>query len=318
MRFSIVITTHDRLALLKRAIQSALAQTVPCEVVVSDDCSSRETQLYVEGLIQQGNIAPHQLVYHRNGTKLGHSGTMNAGVQVASGDWIKPHDDDDYLASHCIERMMQAIETSPNAVICSCQAMQVDADGNGLSKTRTVGSGKAIRIPQQDIHYGMLLEQVPFGTPIQVAFRRDAFLKTNGWDTTLTSGCDIDFWVRVSEFGDAIFINECLTYRTVWSGGSDQKIPLKKRMITNIQIKEKIYERVSEQHRSSLPTLEGVRNYLYLHWGFVALRQKDFRTAMQLLFPAFFLHTTWKLLFNARLTNQFSALKINAEPLPIA
>ncbi|MGL4501076.1 MAG: glycosyltransferase family 2 protein, partial [Planktothrix sp.] len=35
MKFSIVITTYNRIALLKRAIDSALKQTIPCEVVIA-------------------------------------------------------------------------------------------------------------------------------------------------------------------------------------------------------------------------------------------------------------------------------------------
>ncbi|HBK23544.1 MAG TPA: glycosyl transferase, partial [Planktothrix sp. UBA10369] len=47
MKFSIVITTYNRIALLKRAIDSALKQTIPCEVVVADDASSDQTEDYV-------------------------------------------------------------------------------------------------------------------------------------------------------------------------------------------------------------------------------------------------------------------------------
>ena len=43
MKFSVVITTYNRLDLLKRAINSALNQTLKCEVVVADDCSSDGT-----------------------------------------------------------------------------------------------------------------------------------------------------------------------------------------------------------------------------------------------------------------------------------
>ena len=48
MKFSIVITTYNRLNLLQRAIESALAQTIPCEVIVVDDYSSDDTESYVK------------------------------------------------------------------------------------------------------------------------------------------------------------------------------------------------------------------------------------------------------------------------------
>lgn len=293
MKFSIVITTYNRLALLRRAINSALAQTVPCEIVVVDNNSTDGTEDYVRGL---GN----RVVYHRNPSNLGHSGAMNAGVQIAKGTWIKPVDDDDYLAPNCIEEMSRAIAMRLEAVICSCQAAQVDSNGVELSKTPKVGPGKAFYIPQEDIHYGMLLEQVPFGTPIQVAFRRDAFLDSGGWDTRLTSCDDIDSWIRIAQFGDAIFINECLAYRTVWPGGYDQKIALQKRLDTNILMKEKIHALVSNKYRAIIPDIQSIRDYLRLHWGVVALKQKHISAAIRFSSPALFSTGAWQLFIKAR------------------
>ncbi|HEY9860685.1 MAG TPA: glycosyltransferase family 2 protein [Candidatus Obscuribacterales bacterium] len=297
MRFSIVITTYNRLSLLKRAIASALGQTVPCEVVVVDNCSSDGTEEYVRSL-------GDQVVYHRNPGNLGHSGAVNTGVQVTQGDWIKPVDDDDYLAPNCIEAMTQAIALRPQAAICSCQAAQVDDQGTELSRTRKVGPGQAFYIPQEDVHYGMLLEQVPFGTPIQVAFRRDAFLESGGWDTSLTSCDDIDSWIRIAKYGDALFINECLTYRTVWPGGYDQKIALETRMNTNILMKEKIHALVAEKYCSAIPAIQDIRNYLRLHWGLVALKQKKITNALQMMLPATTSPAAWKLLLGARKGHQ--------------
>ena len=230
LSFSIVITTYNRVELLKRAIATALNQTVPCQVIVVDNASTDGTQDYVKSL-------GDQVLYHRNPNNANHSGAVNAGVERATGTWIKLVDDDDYLAPTCIETMMAAIQQRNTAVICSCQAAQVDGNGQELSRTPTTGPGQVFYIPQADIHYGMFLEVVPFGTPIQVAVRRDAFLKSGGWDLTMTGFDDIDSWIRVADYGDAIFINECLTYRTIWPGGFDQKITLQKRLDTNILIK---------------------------------------------------------------------------------
>ncbi|MGP1375079.1 MAG: glycosyltransferase family 2 protein [Almyronema sp.] len=293
MKFSLVITTYNRLDLLKRAIASALAQTVPCEVIVVDNASTDGTQAYVTGL-------GDRLRYQRNAANLQHAGAVNAGVDIATGDWIKFVDDDDYLAPDCIEKMQAAIALRPQAVICSCQAAQVNAEGQELSRTAPTGPGSVFYIPQADIHYGMLLEVVPFGTPIQVAVQRAAFLKSGGWDLAMTSCDDIDSWIRVAQFGDALFINECLAYRTVWPGGYDQKIALQKRLDTNLLIKERIYQNISTKHQAKLPAIADIRRYLHLHWGLVALKQKQIAAAIALAYPAFFSATAWRLLKQAR------------------
>jgi glycosyltransferase involved in cell wall biosynthesis len=300
MKFSVVITTYNRLHLLRRAIDSALNQTIPCEVVVADDCSSDETETYVKSL---GN----SVVYHRNEVNKGHAATVNAGVEKASGDWIKFLDDDDYLASNCLEEMAKAIALHPSAVICSCIAAQVDSNQVELSRTSQFGPGLAFYIPQADIHYGMLLELVPFGTPVQVACCRDSFLQTGGWDSKLDANCDdIDSWIRIAQFGDAIFLNQSLAYRTIWPGAYNQKFSLSQRLDTNILMKEKIYALIDQKHRSHVPKLKNTKNYLKLHWSLVALKQGQMEEFLNMVYPAIFSAVAWWLLATTVLSRRLN------------
>ncbi|MEM6451543.1 MAG: glycosyltransferase family 2 protein [Cyanobacteria bacterium P01_D01_bin.105] len=291
--FSVVITTYNRLELLKRAIRTALEQTLPCEVVVVDDASTDGTEAYVKSL---GDA----VVYVRNASNINHAGSVNAGVEAATGDWIKLVDDDDYLEPNCLEVMAKAIALCPQAAICSCQAAQVDAHGTELSRTPKTGPGNAFYIPQSDVHYGMLLEAVPFGTPVQVAVRRDAFLTSGGWDTSMTTSCDdIDSWIRVAEHGDALFINQCLAYRTVWPGSYEQKTSFQQRLANNMLMKERIYARVDTAHQSKLPKLSTINKYLHLHWAIVALKQKRPAVSLSLGLPSAFSLNAWQLLQQA-------------------
>lgn len=298
MKFSIVITTYNRLNLLQRAIDSALAQTMPCEVVVVDDCSSDGTQDYVQKRCKTlAELGDNRLIYYRNHVNLGHSKSVNQGVELATGEWIKPLDDDDYLAPNCIEVMAYAIALHPQAVICSSQAAQVDANQVEISRTRPVGSGKSFYILQADIHYGMLLEMMPFGTPVQVSFERTAFLKSGGWDSSLDANFDdIDSWIKIAQFGDAIFLNQCLGYRTIWSGAYNQKFSLQKRLDTNILIKERIYALINNKYQNDIPKLPDIRDYVKLHWSFVALKQGKLLSAVKILLSASFSPAAWKLL----------------------
>jgi glycosyltransferase involved in cell wall biosynthesis len=226
MKLSIVITTHNRLPLLRRAIESALLQTVPCEVVVADDCSTDGTEEYCRSL------GP-RIAYHRNQSHPGRSKAVNKGVKVASGDWVKLLDDDDYLTPKCIEEMTIAIEKHHQAVICSCQAINVGINEKEIGRTEKRGPGKAFYVPQEDIHYGMLMESVPFGTASQIAFHKETFLKAGGWDISLKNAvpCDeVDSCIKIAQFGDAIFINQYLVYHTLWSGSYNEKFSLGERV----------------------------------------------------------------------------------------
>ena len=113
LSFSIVITTYNRLELLKRAIATALDQTIPCQVIVVDNASTDGTQSYVEGLIKELKELGDRLIYHRNPTNTNHSGAVNAGVDLATGSWIKLVADDDYLAPTCIAPMTRALSSIP-------------------------------------------------------------------------------------------------------------------------------------------------------------------------------------------------------------
>ena len=86
MKFTIVITTYNRLDFLKRAINSALEQTIKCERIVVDDCSADGTAEYVKSL-------GDRLIYHRTISNEGHAGAINLGVKNAQGDLVKPMDE---------------------------------------------------------------------------------------------------------------------------------------------------------------------------------------------------------------------------------
>ena len=292
MKFSIVITTHNRLSLLRRAIDSAIAQTEFCEIIVVDDGSS-------DGTIDYLNNLGSRIILHRNSVTLGHSASMNLGVKLATGDWIKPLDDDDYLASCCIKSMSDAIALHPKAVILSSLAIQVNQQGERIGQTIQVGSGTAFFIPQSDIHYGMFLEQIPFGTTSQVAFSRQDFLEVGGWDPNLSLICDdIDFWIRIAQQGDAIFVNQCLTYRTMWPGGLNHAVSIEKRLAANVLMKERIYPYIHNKYAAVSPSLQEICQYLNLHWSLVAIKQKSWCSFLKIGFPAFFSLFAWKHLFS--------------------
>ena len=290
MRFTILITTYNRLEFLKRAIDSALSQTVPCEIIVVDDFSTDGTEEYCKKL---GN----RIVYCRNKKNSGHSASVNRGVELASGEWIKLVDDDDYLAEDCIKELEKALEKHPSAVICSMQSFQVNKKGEKIKITAKTGPGKVFYIPQEDIHYGMLLEFVPFGTATQVAFKKNAFIKSGGWDSKLDTNFDeIYSWVKIAKFGDAIFINQPLVYRTVWEGGYNNDFSFKKKMETNFLIKKMIYENTNKKNKKCIPKLKDVRNYLRLYWGLVAIKNKAVLEGLRLSFPALYSSQAWKIL----------------------
>ena len=291
MKFSILISTYNRLPLLRRAVESSLNQTYPCEIVVVDDASSDKTQEYLQSL---GDA----IVYHRNPINMGHSTTVNTGVAIAKGNWIKLIDDDDYLAPQCLETMAEAIATHPQAVICSCQAIQVDLKGKIIGKNKRKTSQTFV-VRQEDIHYRMLLDILPFGTPVQVMFQKDAFLKSGGWESDFDGNCDdIISWVKIAQYGDAILIDRYLCYRTLWSEGCHKKLSLQECWQMNVAIKKRIYPFVSAKYQNFLPSLSIIKDYLTIHWCLVGLKDAKFLEAFKLAGELNFFLQAWFLLLS--------------------
>jgi glycosyltransferase involved in cell wall biosynthesis len=98
-RVSIVIPTFNRATMVKETIDSALAQTLPCEVVVVDHGSRDETPRVVA---EYGD----RIVYIRRDVDDGPCIAWFDGVLRSSGEYIHINYDDDWIAPSFVERAM--------------------------------------------------------------------------------------------------------------------------------------------------------------------------------------------------------------------
>lgn len=90
---TVVITTKDRSEDLRRAIASALAQTVPVEVLVMDDGSTDGTAAMVAEEFPEVRLV-------RNESSLGYIVQRNRAAELARGSVIFSLDDDAAFSSH--------------------------------------------------------------------------------------------------------------------------------------------------------------------------------------------------------------------------
>src|SRR5215475_5239963 len=106
-KVTIAIPTYNRLAYVRQAIASALAQTYPnIQVVVSDNCSSDGTADYVK------SIECPQLLFVRQATNLGMVGNWDACLKHAEGEFFLLLSDDDYLEERATEKLVAALVDS--------------------------------------------------------------------------------------------------------------------------------------------------------------------------------------------------------------
>lgn len=275
IRWSIVITTRNRAKMLQRAIRSCVEQTVPCQIVVIDEASSDGTPEIVKGV--------PNLKYIRHDKSWGHSAAANHGIRESDADWVKPLDDDDWLAPDCIEKMTAAITTARarglHPVIISGPAVNVNEEGREIGRLRPVAPVPVI-LKSRDALELMLIDQAPLGTPVQVAHERDAALKVGGWNEhrefTHQQGDEVELWIKLVAQGECLFIPSHIAYRTLWPGNDHNRVTPEERFRSNVYLKDQISAAMGRK------TPESIRSYLALHWALVATRNKSYGQAAKL------------------------------------
>lgn len=132
---SIVIPTYNRAALVTRAIDSALAQTVPCEVVVCDHGSTDETPDVVRA------YGP-TVRYVRREEDFGPHFCFLDGVMQSTGEFTTLLIDDDWLGPRFVEACNTVF--TPDMGMCFTKSQLVDGvsgqnlniiHGNGFQQT---------------------------------------------------------------------------------------------------------------------------------------------------------------------------------------
>lgn len=183
---SVVVPTHDRPVPLRRAVASALAQTVSdLEIIVVDDGSAEPARFDDERV----RVLRHE-------TALGAPAARNAGVAASRGDVVAFLDDDDEWLPAKLARQLAVLEARPELALVGCHHEQ---DGMAYRGPTTVTAGQ--------LRWSNFLGSTSF-----VAVRRDA---VDEWfDPDLPTCQDWDLWLRAVGNGEAAVVPEVLARYT--------------------------------------------------------------------------------------------------------
>jgi glycosyltransferase involved in cell wall biosynthesis len=217
-RVSIIIPTYNRARLLAEAIQSVWEQTVAdYEIIVADDGSTDETA----ECVQQWSAPVRYL-------RLPHSGlpgvARNAGIRVATGEYIAFLDSDDLWVPDALAKRLAMFHAQPEVHLVYADAI-VFAHGTGIALHRR----HAISQPAAGWIGPQLLLGDFMPTP-SVIVRRVA-LDTVGLfceEPSLRWGEDWDLWLRIVARYQATFVGEPLVRVRFHAG----KITLEEEEIT--------------------------------------------------------------------------------------
>lgn len=190
---AVVIPTHNRPELLRRAIQSVLDQTVlPDEIIVVDDLNDVATKETCFSL--NSNLVR----YVPNLEGRGASSSRNLGAISARSEFIAFLDDDDIWLPEKLAKQRKLIEDR-GLDLCFSQLL-VQYEDTDISYSTTT---KNILDPKTEI----LIENY-IGATISAVVRRDLFLSIGGFDESFRAREEYDLWIRLIHEGAKVAVVE--------------------------------------------------------------------------------------------------------------
>ena len=188
---SVIITTYHRpVSLLKKALESALAQTAPAqEILIVDD---NETGSALSAQIRELCGQYEGVEYIKQDGNTGPSAARNAGARRASGQFLAFLDDDDLWMPEKLEKQLLVFEHgSPALGLVYCHGIQRDQSGDehdyyNLYSRRTPA-------------YLDMLGFDEIGSTSGPLIRKSCFDDAGGFWEGLPSHEDYELWIRISK-----------------------------------------------------------------------------------------------------------------------
>lgn len=257
---SVLITTHNRSDLLKRAIESVLKQTYKTlEVIVIDDGSTDDTEEVVNGYLKQYE----NLKYLKHSEAKGANVARNNGINHAHGEYIAGLDDDDAFSDTYIETLLNAYDDNYSCVVAA---------------TKVVMPKKTVLLTKKEtIDLDDLLYSNDIGN--QVLVKKKNLIKAGLFDEALPACQDYDMWVRlISVCGPAKGVNT--TFELIYQDHDINRISTKshKKFKGYFMFYKKHKDKMNrKQRQSQLFTIYAhQKKFLSLHHFIIFFHTKNF------------------------------------------
>ena len=123
IRLSICIGTFNRARFIGGLLESILEQaTGECEIVVSDNASTDDTERVVAGFAQRYS----RLRYFKQTSNVGLDRNFDRAVSIASGEYCWLMADDDILKSNAIAHVLERAHKNPSLMIVNYECTNLD------------------------------------------------------------------------------------------------------------------------------------------------------------------------------------------------
>lgn len=183
---SAIITTHNRLDLLKLAVESVYEQTYEnIELIVVDDASTDGTKEYCEA-------QSFRYIYIPPEESKGGNHARNIGVMAAKGKYVAFLDDDDRWLPEKIEKQIALMDEQTGVVYCArWDEWEGDASGSYRSER-----------PVKEEYIGDLSANCliyNFAQTSQLMIRKSLILEVGGFDESLGFWQETELLIRLCQ-----------------------------------------------------------------------------------------------------------------------
>lgn len=231
-RVSILLTCYNHINYLPAAIDGIFSQTfTDFEVIALDDGSSDGTR---EWLSQ----CAHPIKRVFNETNKGTYGTLNVGLELATGEFIAVLNDDDVWLPQKLEKQVALLDANPKVGL-------VHTDGDFIDGNDQVIPGSPLgfefpRFETGDILLGLIGANKIIASAALA--RRQCFDELGGFNEEYFGSGDWEMWYRIAEKWEVGFVPEMLTRYRVHGANASHK--LDKIWLDDQKLREWIAERI--------------------------------------------------------------------------
>ncbi|MGE0267442.1 MAG: glycosyltransferase [Candidatus Omnitrophota bacterium] len=201
-KFSIIIPTFNRSALLQKALGSVINQSYKnFEIIVVDDGSTDDTESVVEVFRKQIKF---ELKYLRQANQ-GVSAARNNGILAAKGEFICFLDSDDLYSPNTLELRAKALDLYKVEVVFGKPKLIINNDESNIQINHFLPGHKDTVIENRDKLYmcdaakyqNIIVERGVYGTINDMTINRNLMINIGMFNENYRRSEDIECWYRL-------------------------------------------------------------------------------------------------------------------------
>jgi glycosyltransferase involved in cell wall biosynthesis len=208
---SVVIPTYNRAAVIRRAVESVLAQKgISLELIIVDDGSTDDTESTLRSM--EGPITCVRIPHS------GVSAARNRGIREAAGNWVAFLDSDDYWLPGKLKEQIWYLENESPGVQNHDRYLICHTDEIWMRNGKRLNQGKRhAKYPGWFFIPSLSLCLI---SPSSVVIHREVFEQVGIFDERFPYVEDYDLWLRITSRYPVGYVDKKLTVKM--GGHTDQ------------------------------------------------------------------------------------------------